>query len=161
MNKIVECIPNISEGRDQQKLELIVSAIASVPGAILLDCEMDGDHNRSVITFAGEPDAVVEAAFRAAATAVELIDLNQHTREHPRIGALAVLPFGPIDVGACEDGVVLARRAGELLARELDIPVYLYESAATPPERVDLAESRRGECEGLGQEIETNPARKP
>jgi glutamate formiminotransferase / formiminotetrahydrofolate cyclodeaminase len=161
MNKIVECVPNISEGRDQQKLELIVSAIASVPDAILLDCEMDGDHNRSVITFAGEPDAVVEASFRAAATAVELIDLNQHTGEHPRIGALDVLPFVPIEGVSLEECVALARRAGERIARELNIPVYLYEAAATRPERIDLAEVRRGEFEGLRQEIEINPARKP
>jgi glutamate formiminotransferase / formiminotetrahydrofolate cyclodeaminase len=161
MNKIVECVPNISEGRDQKKLELIVSAIASVTDAILLDCEMDGDHNRSVITFAGEPDAVVEAAFRAAATAVELIDLNQHTGEHPRIGALDVLPFVPIEGVTLEDCIALARRAGERIARELHIPVYLYEMAAFRPERVDLADVRRGEFEGLRREIETDPTRKP
>src|SRR5919109_2095165 len=161
MNKIVECVPNISEGRDQKKVELIVSAIASVTDAILLDCEMDGDHNRSVITFAGEPDAVVEAAFRAAATAVELIDLNQHTGEHPRIGALDVLPFVPIEGVTLEDCIALARRAGERIACELKIPVYLYEMAAFRPERVDLADVRRGEFEGLRREIETDPTRKP
>jgi glutamate formiminotransferase/formiminotetrahydrofolate cyclodeaminase len=161
MNKIVECVPNISEGRDQKKVELIVSAIASVTAAILLDCEMDGDHNRSVITFAGEPDAVVEAAFRAAATAVELIDLNHHTGEHPRIGALDVLPFVPIEGVTLEDCIMLARRAGERIAYELKIPVYLYELAAFRPERVDLADVRRGEFEGLRREIQTDPARKP
>jgi glutamate formiminotransferase / formiminotetrahydrofolate cyclodeaminase len=161
MKKIVECVPNISEGRDQQKLELIVSAIASVPDAILLDCEMDGDHNRSVITFAGDPEAVLEAAFRAAATAVELIDLNHHSGEHPRIGALDVLPFVPIEDVTLEECVALARRAGERIALELNIPVYLYERAATRPERVDLADVRRGEYEELRQLIETDPARKP
>jgi glutamate formiminotransferase / formiminotetrahydrofolate cyclodeaminase len=161
MNKIVECVPNISEGRDQQKLELIVSAIASVTDAILLDCEMDGDHNRSVITFAGDPEAVLEAAFRAAATAVELIDLNHHSGEHPRIGALDVLPFVPIEGVSLEECIGLARKAGERIARELNIPVYLYERAATRPERVDLADVRRGEFEGLRQAIETDPARKP
>ncbi len=161
MNKIVECVPNISEGRDQKKLELIVSAIASVTDAILLDCEMDGDHNRSVITFAGEPEDVVEAAFRAAATAAELIDLNHHEGEHPRMGALDVLPFVPIEGVTLDDCIALARRAGERIARELRIPVYLYEFAAFRPERVDLAEVRRGEFEGLRREIETDPARKP
>ncbi|MBO0722832.1 MAG: glutamate formimidoyltransferase, partial [Blastocatellia bacterium] len=161
MDKIVECVPNISEGRDQHKLELIVSAIASVADAILLDCEMDGDHNRSVITFAGEPDAVVEAAFRATVTTVELIDMNHHVGEHPRIGALDVLPFVPIEGVSMGDCVALARQAGERIARELNIPVYLYEAAATRPERVDLAEVRRGEFEGLRQEIETDPRRKP
>ncbi|MCI0659779.1 MAG: glutamate formimidoyltransferase [Acidobacteria bacterium] len=161
MEKIVECVPNFSEGRDQKKIELIVSAIASIPDVVLLDCEMDADHNRSVITFVGEPDAVVEAAFRAAATTIELIDLNQHKGEHPRIGALDVLPFVPIEGVTMDECVVLARHTGERIARELHIPVYLYEKAATRPDRVDLHEVRRGEFEGLRKEIETDPARKP
>lgn len=161
MNKIVECVPNFSEGRDEAKIELIVKAIASIPGVFVLDGEMDADHNRSVITFAGEPDAVVEAAFRAAANAVELIDLNQHKGEHPRMGALDVLPFVPIKGVTMDECVVLARLAGERVARELRIPVFLYERAATRSDRVDLADVRRGEFEGLRREIESNPERKP
>jgi glutamate formiminotransferase/formiminotetrahydrofolate cyclodeaminase len=161
MNKIVECVPNFSEGRDEAKIELIVKAIASTPDVFVLDREMDADHNRSVITFAGEPDAVVEAAFRAAATAVELIDVNQHEGQHPRIGALDVLPFIPIKGVTMDECVVLARHAGERIARDLRIPVYLYERAATRPDRVDLADVRRGEFEVLRKEIENNPDRKP
>jgi glutamate formiminotransferase / formiminotetrahydrofolate cyclodeaminase len=161
MNTIVECVPNFSEGRDEAKVELIVRAIASVPQILVLDREIDPDHNRSVITFAGEPDAVLEAAFRAAATAVELIDLNQHTGEHPRIGALDVLPFVPIKGMTMDDCILLARRAGERIARELSIPVYLYEKAATRHDRVDLADIRRGEFEALRKEIGTKPSRKP
>lgn len=161
MNTIVECVPNFSEGRDEAKVELIVRAIASVPHVLVLDREIDPDHNRSVITFAGQPDAVVEAALRAAETAVELIDLNQHTGEHPRIGALDVLPFVPIKGMTMDNCIELARRAGERIARELSIPVYLYEKAATRPGRVDLADIRRGEFEALRKEIGTNPSRKP
>ncbi len=161
MNKIVECVPNFSEGRDEAKIELIAKAIASTPDVFVLDREMDADHNRSVITFAGEPDAVVEAAFRAAANAVELIDINQHEGEHPRIGALDVLPFTPIKGMTMDECVILARHAGERIARDLRIPVYLYEKAATRPDRVDLAEVRRGEFEVLRKEIETKPERKP
>jgi glutamate formiminotransferase/formiminotetrahydrofolate cyclodeaminase len=161
MNKIVECVPNFSEGRDEAKIELISKVIASVPDVFVLDRAMDADHNRSVITFVGEPDSVVEAAFRAAANAVELIDLNQHSGEHPRMGALDVLPFVPIRGVTMDECVVLARHAGERIARELHIPVYLYEKAATRLDRMDLAELRRGGFEGLRQEIETNPHRRP
>ncbi len=161
MNKIVECVPNFSEGRDQEKVDLVVSAIVSVPDVVLLDRAMDADHNRAVITFAGEPDAVVEAAFRAAAIAVELIDLNQHTGAHPRMGAIDVLPFVPLIGVTMDECIVLARHAGERIARELHIPVYLYEKAATRPERIDLANIRRGEFEGLRDEIKTNPNRYP
>jgi glutamate formiminotransferase / formiminotetrahydrofolate cyclodeaminase len=161
MKKIVECIPNFSEGRDQAKIDLIRRAIASVSGVAVLDRHVDPDHNRSVITFAGEPDAVLEAGFRAAETAVELIDLNVHTGEHPRIGALDVLPFVPIKGVTMEDCIALARRAGERIARELEIPVYLYERAATRPDRTDLANLRRGEFEGLRREIEEEREREP
>ena len=161
MNKIVECIPNFSEGRDEVKIELISRAIASVPGVALLDQHMDPDHNRSVITFAGAPDAVLEAGFRAAETSVELIDLNMHVGEHPRIGALDVLPFVPVKGVTMEDCIALARRAGERIARELKIPVYLYERAATRADREDLANLRRGEFEGLRREIEEKQERAP
>src|SRR5919108_1797416 len=148
MNKIVECIPNFSEGRDEAKIDLIVKAIAAVPEVFVLDQAMDSDHNRSVITFAGEPDAVAEAAFSAAETAVELIDLNHHTGQHPRIGALDVMPFVPIKDMTMDECVVLARHVGQRIAHELQIPVYLYEKAASRADRVDLVDVRRGGFEG-------------
>ncbi len=161
MKKIVECIPNFSEGRDAQKIALIASAISSVDGVAVLDRTMDADHNRSVITFAGEPEGVLLAAIRAAATAIELIDLNQHDGEHPRMGALDVLPFVPIKNVTMEECVELARKAGARIADELDIPVYLYEQAATRPDRIDLANVRRGEFESIREEILFHPDRKP
>lgn len=161
MNRIVECVPNFSEGRDAAKVEQLVAAIAAVPDVVLLAHELDANHHRSVITFAGEPEAVVEAAVRAAAVAVELIDLNHHQGEHPRIGALDVLPFVPLQNVTMEDCIELAHQAGERLARELHIPVYLYERAATRASRVNLADVRRGEFEGLREEIETEPNREP
>lgn len=161
MEKIVECIPNFSEGRDADKIELLLSAIASVPGVVVLDGEMDGDHHRSVITMAGEPSAIIEAAVRAASTAVELIDLNHHVGAHPRIGALDVLPIVPIKGVTMEECVEISRVVGKRIADELNIPVYLYEHSATRPDRVDLANIRRGEFEKLRDEIETDPERAP
>jgi glutamate formiminotransferase/formiminotetrahydrofolate cyclodeaminase len=161
MNRIVECVPNFSEGRDAASVAQIAAAIAAVPDVMLLDYVLDADHHRSVITFAGEPQAVVEAAVRAAAVAVELIDLNQHQGEHPRIGALDVLPFVPLKNVTMDDCAELAHQAGERLARELHIPVYLYDRAATRPSRINLADVRRGEFELLREEIETNPEREP
>ncbi len=161
MNRIVECVPNFSEGRDAAKVEQLAAVIAAVPNVVLLARELDANHNRSVITYAGEPEAVVEAAVRAAAKAVELIDLNQHQGEHPRIGALDVLPFVPLEGVTMDDCIELAHQAGERLARELKIPVYLYERAATRPQRINLADVRRGEFEGLREEIETELARQP
>lgn len=161
MNKIVEGIPNFSEGRDVGIVNAIASAIASVPNVVVLDQTMDSDHHRSVITFAGEPEAVLEAAVLAAARAVELIDLNHHTGEHPRMGALDVLPFVPIKGVTMTDCVALARRAGERIARELRVPVYLYEHAATRPDRIDLANVRRGEFEGLREVIGVLPEHAP
>jgi len=161
MKKIVECIPNFSEGRDRDKIELIARTITTVPRVVVLDYSMDADHNRSVITFAGEPEAVVEASVRAAAAAIELIDLNAHAGEHPRMGALDVLPFVPIKGLTMDECVVIARNAGERIANELDIPVYLYEKAATRRDRIDLANVRRGEFETLRDSIESDPDRKP
>jgi len=161
MKKIVECIPNFSEGRDAQKIELIASAVASVDGVAVLDWTMDADHNRAVITFAGPPEAVVEAAVGAAAAAVALIDMNQHDGEHPRMGALDVLPFVPIKGVTMDECVELARKAGKRIADELGIPVYLYEKAATHPDRIDLANVRRGEFEAIRDEIIFHPDRKP
>jgi glutamate formiminotransferase len=161
MKKIIECIPNFSEGRDSDKVELIAKTIATVPNVVVLDYSMDPDHNRAVITFAGEPDAVVEAAVRAAAVATELINLNTHAGEHPRLGALDVLPFVPVKGVTMEECVAIARSAGERIAGELGIPVYLYEKAATRRDRIDLANVRRGEFEALRHLIENDPNRKP
>ena len=161
MKKIVECIPNFSEGRDSDKIELIARTITTVPRVVVLDYTMDADHNRSVITFVGEPESVVEASIRAAAAAIELIDLNAHVGEHPRLGALDVLPFVPIKGVTMEECVIIARNAGERIADELDIPVYLYEKAATRRDRIDLANIRRGEFETLRDSIESDPDRKP
>lgn len=161
MEKIVECVPNFSEGRDSEKVELLIAAIRSVAGVVVLDAEMDADHHRSVITMAGEPTAVVEAAVRAAATAIELIDLTRHKGEHPRMGALDVLPFVPLRGVTMEECVGLARLAGRRIADELKLPVYFYEQAALRPERVDLANVRRGEFERLREEIGTDPVRYP
>ncbi len=160
MARIVECVPNFSEGRRQAVVEEIAGAIASA-GVKILDREMDADHNRSVITFAGEPDAVAEGAFRGIRQAARRIDLTVHRGEHPRIGATDVVPFVPVRGVTMEDCIHLARLVGERVGRELDIPVYLYERAATRPERRDLAYIRRGEYEMLKEEIATHPDREP
>ncbi len=159
--KLVECIPNFSEGRREEVVNEIVDAITSVEGVKLLDMEMDADHNRSVITFVGEPGAVKEAAFRGAKKASELIDMDVHRGEHPRMGATDVIPFVPISDVKMEECVEMAKEVGERMGSELGIPVYLYEEAATRPDRVNLADVRRGQYEGLKKEIETNPDRKP
>ncbi len=161
MNKIVECVPNFSEGRDEAKVDLIVRSIAGVPQVYVLHRHLDPDHNRSVVTFVGSPESVVEASLRAASTAVELIDLNHHTGEHPRMGAIDVLPFVPISGVTMEECVALAHRTGDRIARELNIPVYYYEQAALEPDRVDLADVRRRGFEQLRDEIATDPDRFP
>ena len=161
MRKIVECVPNFSEGRRKEVIDQITEAIAIVPDVHVLDVQSDADHNRTVVTFVGEPEAVEEAAFRGIGKAAELIDMNLHRGEHPRMGAADVVPFVPIKGVTMEDCVAIARRVGERVGRELDIPVYLYEEAATRPERRNLAEVRRGEYEGIKAEIETNPERTP
>ena len=159
--RIVECVANFSEGRDADRVEALVSEIRSVAGVIVLDREMDADHNRSVLTFVGEPDAVSEAAFRSVRKAVELIDLTRHSGVHPRIGAADVVPFVPVEGVTLEECVQLAERAGERIWRELTVPVYLYEAAARQPERVNLENIRRGQFEGLREEVQTNPERRP
>ena len=161
MRKIVECIPNFSEGRNAGVIDQIVAAIKTVPGAVLLDHESDADHNRSVVTFVAPPDKVVDAAIRAAGRAAELIDLNKHTGEHPRMGATDVIPFVPISGVTMEDCVALARNCGERMWSELSIPVYLYEKAATRPERENLATVRKGQFEGIRDEIASLEARRP
>ncbi len=158
---LIECIPNFSEARRPEIIDRIAAAITSVEGARLLDRSSDLDHNRTVLTYAGSPEVVEEAAFRAIKTAAELIDLNKHTGEHPRIGATDVVPFVPISGATMEDCVAMAKRLGQRVGEELNIPVYLYEAAATRPERTNLENIRRGQYEGLKSEIESNPERKP
>jgi len=158
---IVECIPNFSEGRRSEVIDQIVSAIQSISGAVLLDRESDPNHNRSVVTFVASPDRVVDAAIAAAKKASELIDLNKHTGEHPRMGATDVIPFVPISGVSMEDCVGLARECGQRMWNELGIPVYLYEKAATRPERENLAAVRKGQFEGIRDEIASNEARRP
>lgn len=161
MAEVVECVPNFSEGRRPEVVDAIADAIAAVPHVALLDREMDANHNRCVITFIGSRASVVDAAMAGARKAVDLIDMNRQHGEHPRIGALDVLPFVPISGVTIEDCVALARTAGKRLADDLGIPVYLYAAAATRPDRVVLADIRKGEYEGLKAEIATDPDRKP
>ncbi len=161
MRKIVECVPNFSEGRRPEVIEKIVNVIKSVNGVSMLDQEMDADHNRAVISFVGEPEAVLDAAFKAVKAASELIDLTQHTGEHPRIGATDVIPFVPISGTTVEECIELAKRLAKKIADELSIPTYLYELAATRPDRVDLAQIRRGQFEGLREAIRTDAERAP
>ena len=161
MPRLVECVPNFSEGRRREVVDEIMDAIAAVPGVTLLDREMDPDHNRSVLTFAGEPEPVMEAAFRAIAKASERIDLNHHSGQHPRMGATDVVPFVPVEGVTLDDCAEMARKVGERVGRELAIPVFLYEAAASTPARTSLADVRRGEFEGLRDAIGTDPARRP
>jgi len=160
MSTLVECVPNFSEGRDKAKVGAIVDAM-KVDGVYLLDREMDADHNRCVITLVGEREAIQEAAVRGVGKAAELIDLNVHKGAHPRMGAADVVPFIPIDGVTIEDCVAMARHVGEEIWKRHQIPVYLYEAAATTPERQNLENIRRGQFEGIRAEIATNPARKP
>jgi len=159
-NTIVECVPNFSEGRDAAKVDAIVDAM-KLPGVVLLDREMDADHNRSVITIAGEREAVEEAAIRGVGKAAELIDLNHHSGAHPRLGAADVVPFIPISGLTLDDCVAMARRVGAEIWKRYGVPAYLYEAAATRPERTNLENVRRGQFEGIRDEIATNPARVP
>jgi glutamate formiminotransferase/formiminotetrahydrofolate cyclodeaminase len=161
MKRLIECVPNFSEGRDPAKVDAIVSAMSSVPGVYVLDREMDADHNRSVITLAGEPDAVAEAALRGIGKAMELIDLTKHTGAHPRVGATDVVPFIPIEGVTIEDCVALAHRTGHEIWARYRIPVFFYEAAAKRSDRVNLENVRRGQFEGLRQEMKHNHDRQP
>ncbi|HJV49665.1 MAG TPA: glutamate formimidoyltransferase [Geothrix sp.] len=152
--KLVECVPNISEGRDAAKIKQVTDAIAAVPGVQLLDVDPGADTNRTVITFVGEPEAVLEGAFTCIREAAKVIDMSQHHGAHPRMGATDVVPFVPVEGVSMEDCAELARRLGGRVARELGIPVYLYEAAASRPERRNLAEVRRGEYEGLKKKLQ-------
>lgn len=161
MQTIVECVPNFSEGRDAQKVETIIQAILSGPDVYLLDKEMDADHNRSVITFVGTRESVGEAALRGISKAAELIDLNRHQGAHPRVGATDVAPFVPIAGVTIDDCVRIAEWVAEETWRRFRIPTYLYEAAARNPDRRNLENIRRGQFEGLREEVRTNPARRP
>jgi glutamate formiminotransferase len=161
LRQIVECIPNFSEGRSPEVMDQIVGAIRSVTGVVLLDRESDADHNRSVVTFVAPPGAAVDAAIAGARKAAELIDLNRHSGEHPRMGATDVIPFVPISGVTMDDCVALARACGERMWNELGVPVYLYEKAATRPDRENLAAVRKGQFEGIRDEIATKESRRP
>ncbi len=161
MKQLVECVPNFSEGRDAAKVDAIVAEMRAVPGVFLLDRESDADHNRSVVTLAGEPEAVAEAALRGVGKAAELIDLTKHTGAHPRMGATDVVPFIPIAGVTIEDCVALARKVGRDIWERYRIPVYFYEAAAQKPERTNLENIRKGQFEGLREEVLRNPDRAP
>jgi glutamate formiminotransferase/formiminotetrahydrofolate cyclodeaminase len=159
--KLIECVPNFSEGRRPEVINAIRDAIAGVAGAHVLDTSADASHNRCVITFVAPIEHVADAAFAGIRTAHELIDLTTHSGEHPRMGATDVVPFIPLEGSTMEDCIALARQLGERVGRELGIPVFLYERAATRPDRENLADVRRGEFEGIRDEIGKTPQRTP
>jgi len=152
--KIVECVPNFSEGRRREVVEAIIQPFRETAGVKLLDYSLDQDHNRSVVTVVGEPEPLKEAVFQAIALAARLIDLNQHQGEHPRMGAADVVPFIPVRDVTMADCVSMSRELGERVGRELNIPVYLYEEAAAMPHRQNLADIRKGQFEGFSQKIQ-------
>lgn len=151
--KLVECVPNFSEGRDAAKIEQIAAAIRAVDGVKLLDVDPGKDTNRTVMTFVGVPEAAVEAAFAAIASAAEIIDMTKHKGAHPRMGATDVCPFVPVAGITMEECAGLARQLGQRVGEELGIPVYLYEAAASQPQRQNLADVRSGEYEGLAEKL--------
>jgi glutamate formiminotransferase/formiminotetrahydrofolate cyclodeaminase len=159
--KWVECVPNFSEGRRREVVDALAAEARGVEGVTVLGCEMDGDHNRSVLTFAGAPEPVLEAAFRCARLARDRIDLRTHAGAHPRMGATDVIPFVPLGDSTMEECVALSKRLGARIAGELSIPVYLYAESATRPERVKLASVREGQFEGIRDAIGKDPARAP
>ncbi|HEX9239693.1 MAG TPA: glutamate formimidoyltransferase [Candidatus Bathyarchaeia archaeon] len=159
--KLIECVPNFSEGRRQEVINSIADAIRSTPGVNLLDVESNPDHNRSVISFVGEPGPVKQAALAGSAKAVELIDLTKHKGEHPRMGAVDVVPFVPLSGSTMDDCLALAKDFGREFAERFHIPVFLYEEAASTPERRNLADVRAGEFEGLRDKIGRDPTKKP
>ncbi len=160
MQQLIECVPNFSEGRDQAVIKQITDAIEGVAGVTLLDTDPGMATNRTVVTFVGAPEQVIEAAFRAIQKACEVIDMRRHTGEHPRMGATDVCPLVPIAHISMEETAMWAQRLGERVGRELDLPIYLYEAAASRPERKNLAVIRAGEYEGLPEKL-ANPDWKP
>ena len=161
MPGLIECVPNFSEGRRPEVVEEIVHAIGHIDGVTVLDHSLDPTHNRSVVTFAGSAEPVVRAATAAVGRALELIDMEQHSGAHPRIGAVDVIPFVPLGSTRLEECVDLARRFGEQIATRFELPVYLYGAAAIRPDRRRLADVRRGQYEAIRDEIGTLPARAP
>jgi len=157
MTRLVECVPNFSEGRNQATVQALIDAVASVVGVRVLDHSMDRDHHRSVLTFVGDPETVIEAAFRTVRVATDLIDLRTHTGVHPRVGATDVVPFVPVRGTTMEECVQLAKRLGQRVGRELDIPVFLYERAASHPDHAALESVRRGGLKGLAFRIASDP----
>lgn len=153
MNRIMECVPNFSEGRDLQKIDKIVAPFRARAGVKLLDYSNDEDHNRLVVTVVGEPEPLRDAVLEAIGVAVELIDLNHHQGQHPRMGAVDVVPFIPIRGVAMDDAITLSREVGEEAARRYGLPVFLYEKSATAPHRENLAAIRKGEFEGMAEKI--------
>lgn len=151
--KLVECVPNVSEGRDGEAIAAMAEAIRSVPTVRLLDVQSDPDHHRTVFTFVGEPEGAAEAVYRLFSVALERIDLRTHRGQHPRMGAVDVVPFVPVRGVGMDECVALARRVGEEIWRRFRVPVYLYAEAATRPERQDLSEIRKGQFEGFFQKI--------
>lgn len=151
--KLVECVPNVSEGRNKESIEAMAEAIRAVPTVRLLDVQSDPDHNRTVFTFVGEPEGVAEAVYRLFAAALPRIDLRVHRGEHPRMGAVDVVPFVPVRGVKMADCVALAKTVGKEIWERFRVPVYLYAEAATRPERQDLAEIRKGEFEGFFEKI--------
>lgn len=156
MAKLVECVPNFSEGRDKVLIEKIVDEVRHVQGVKLLDYSSDADHNRTVVTFVGSPEAASEAAFNLAKKAAELIDMSKHTGGHPRMGATDVVPFVPVRDITTEETVEIAKNVAKRIGEELNIPVYLYEDAASTPGRKNLADVRKGQYEGFFEKIK-NP----
>ena len=160
IKKIVESVPNYSEGTDGKKVEQIVSEIKNTPETKIVDVQYDADYNRAVITFVGTPEAVLRANIAAAKKAIELIDMNKHKGQHPRIGAIDVVPFVPAQNVSIEECIELSNRFAEEMAKE-GVPVYLYEESAKFLERKNIDKIRKGEYEGLKESIETDPNRKP
>ena len=160
MAKIVECVPNFSEGCNQEIIDAITAEVTKVSGVTLLNVQSDASHNRTVVTFIGEPMAVKQAAFASCAKATELIDMEEHHGEHPRIGATDVIPFIPVSDVTIEECVALANELGQEIAEKLNVPIYMYEAAAKKPERIKLPDVRKGQYEGLKKEI-SKPERQP
>ena len=160
MKQIIECVPNFSEGRDPQAVEKIVDAFRGGQQVKLLDCQQDADHNRSVVTVVGEPDALKQAVIAAVGTAIEHIDMRTHQGQHPRMGAVDVVPFIPVKNVTMEQAVTFSREVAEALAQTYQLPVFLYEASAASPQRQNLAAIRKGQFEGMAEKLK-DPAWKP
>ena len=154
MAQIIESIPNISEGRNKEVIEACVDQIRTTPGCTLLDYSSDESHNRSVITYIGSAEGIEEASIKLVKKAAELIDLNKHEGEHPRMGAVDVMPFVPVKDCTTEDCVELSKKVGKRIADEAGVPVFLYEYSATRPERKNLAAIRKGQFEGMAEKVQ-------